>query len=61
MNNFHINYGKILEILQVLETIMKFRNQIRKPKLSDIELIVFDLIAEHMGIDSEHDLFFLIK
>ena len=37
---------------------MNFWNQICKPKLSDIELIVFDLIAEYMGIDSERDLFF---
>lgn len=36
---------------------MNFLNQIRKPKLSDIELIALDLTSEYMGIDSERDLF----
>ena len=57
MNNFYANYGKILETLQVVERKMNFLNQIRKPKLSDIELIAIDLTSEYMGIDSERDLF----
>lgn len=36
---------------------MNFLNQIRKPKLSDIELIAIDLTSEFLGIDSERDLF----
>jgi hypothetical protein len=57
MNNFIRNYEKILETLQSVETRMAFLNQIRKPKLSDIELIAIDLTSEFMGIDSERDLF----
>lgn len=36
---------------------MNFLNQIRKPKLSDIELIAINLTSEFLGIDSERDLF----
>lgn len=57
MNNFTRNYEKILETLQSIETQMNFLNQIRKPKLSDIELISIDLTAEFLGVDSERDLF----
>lgn len=57
MNNFTRNYEKILETLQIVEPKMNFLNQIRKPKLSDIELIAIDLTSEFMGIDSERDLF----
>ena len=57
MNNFTRNYEKILETLQTVECKMNFLNQIRKPRLSDIELIAIDLTSEFMGIDSERDLF----
>lgn len=57
MNNFTRNYEKILETLQSVENQMNFLNQIRKPKLSDIELIAIDLTSEFLGIDSERDLF----
>jgi len=57
MNNFTRNYEKILETLQIVESKMNFLNQIRKPRLSDIELIAVDLTSEFMGIDSERDLF----
>jgi Transposase DDE domain len=57
MNNFSVNYEKILETLQIVESKMNFLNQIRKPRLSDIELIAIDLTSEFMGIDSERDLF----
>lgn len=57
MNNFIRNYEKILETLQSIEINMNFSNQIRKPKLSDIELIAIDLTSEFLGIDSERDLF----
>lgn len=57
MNNFDANYRKILETLQMVEPKMNFLNQIRKPKLSDIELIAIDLTSEYMSIDSEYQLF----
>lgn len=57
MNNFTRNYEKILETLQSVENQMNLLNQIRKPKLSDIELIAIDLTSEFLGIDSERDLF----
>jgi hypothetical protein len=57
MNNFIQNYGKILETLQSVEKKMNFLSQIRKPKLSDIELISIDLTSEFLSIDSERDLF----
>ena len=57
MNNFSTNYEKILDILRNIEQKMNFLNQIRKPKLSDIELIAIDLTAEYMSIDSEYQLF----
>lgn len=57
MNSFTRNYEKILETLQSVESKMNFLNQIRKPKLSEIELIAVDLTSEFLGIDSERDLF----
>lgn len=57
MNNFTRNYEKILETLRLVESRMNFLNQIRTPKLSDIELIAIDLTSEFLGIDSERDLF----
>lgn len=57
MNNFIRNYRKILKTLQQVEPKMNFLNQIRKPKLSDIELIAIDLTSEYMSIDSEYQLF----
>ncbi|RXM37490.1 IS982 family transposase, partial [Chryseobacterium sp. CH21] len=48
---------KILETLIKIESKMNFLNQIRKPQLSDLELISIDLTSEFMGIDSERDLF----
>jgi hypothetical protein len=57
MNNFSANYEKILETLQSVENKMNYLNQVRKPKLSDIELIAIDLTSEYMSIDSEYQLF----
>lgn len=57
MDNFIRNYEKILKTLRLIEERMNFRNQKRKPRLSDIELIAIDLTSEYMGIDSELDLF----
>ena len=57
MNNFITKYEKILEILKQFETKSNFLNQIRCPRLSDIELIAVDLTAESLSIDSEYQLF----
>ena len=57
MNNFNTKYDKILEILKQFESRNNFLNQIRVPKLSDIELIALDLTAESLSIDSEYQLF----
>lgn len=57
MNNFLSKFEKILEILKQFETKSNFLNQIRQPRLSDIELLAVDLTAESLGIDSEHQLF----
>jgi hypothetical protein len=57
MNNFSANYKKILDILKQVEEKSNFLNQIRIPKLSDIELIAMDITAEYMSIDSEYQLF----
>lgn len=57
MYNFHANYTKILQVLTQLETKDSFIRQIRKPKLSDKELIAINLTSEYMGIDSECQLF----
>ncbi|MEI7677483.1 MAG: IS982 family transposase [Bacteroidales bacterium] len=57
MNNFITKYEKILEILKQFETKSNFLNQIRCPRLSDIELIALDITAESLSIDSEYQLF----
>ena len=60
MNNFITKYEKILEILKQFETKSNFLNQIRRPRLSDIELIAVDLTAESLSVDSEYQLFRLL-
>lgn len=57
MNNFLTKYEKILDILKQFETKSNFLNQIRRPRLSDIELIALDITAESLSIDSEYQLF----
>lgn len=57
MSNLEKNYAKILETLHQVEPQKNFLNQIRTPKLSDIELIALNITSEYMGIDSERDLF----
>jgi Transposase DDE domain. len=57
MNNFSANYRKILETLKQVAVKKNFLNQIRQPRLSDIELVAVDLTSEYMGIDSEYQLF----
>ncbi len=57
MNNFTASYEKILEYIKSVTEKVSFLKQIRKPKLTDIEIISINLTAEYMGIDSECQLF----
>jgi hypothetical protein len=61
MNNFIQNYEIILTHLQSLNIPLPLIRQIRKPKLSDLELIAMNLTAEHMSINSECQLFRYLK
>lgn len=56
MNSFIQNYKIILENIEKYEIHFDFL-QIRKPKLSNIELIAMNLTAEFMGINSECQVF----
>jgi len=57
MNNFGESYEQILNVLRETEPESNFLNQIRLPKLSDIELISLAITAEYLSIDSEYQLF----
>ena len=57
MSNLESSYNKILTALHQVESKVSFLKQIRKPKLSDIELIALNLTSEYLGIDSEYELF----
>ena len=57
MNNFIQNYEVILTNLRSIEVNFTGFRQIRKPKLSNIELIAMNFTAEYMSIDSECQLF----
>ena len=61
MNNFIQNYKTILkELTKTCLNIESFQ-QIRKPKLSNIELVALNLTAEYMSIGSELQLFRYMK
>jgi hypothetical protein len=57
MNNFSESYEKIFEVLSSFSSKTNFRNQIRTPRLSDLELIALNLTSEYLSIDSELQLF----
>lgn len=57
MNNFYASYERILNVLKTISIKENFLHQIRKPKLSDLELIAINLTAEFLRIDSECQLF----
>tara|TARA_B100000508_G_C11410106_1_gene252833 strand:+ start:44 stop:973 length:930 start_codon:yes stop_codon:yes gene_type:complete len=61
MNNFIENYQLILNHLQKFDFDFIPLRQIRKPKLSNLELIAMNLTAEYLGIDSECQLFRTIR
>lgn len=57
MSNLQRYYTNFLSLLHDIEPNDNFLNQVRKPKLSDKELIALSLAAEATGIDSELYLF----
>lgn len=61
MNNFTQNYKLILEELRKVIKADNFYFKPIKPRMSDIELIALNLTAEYMSIDSEHQIFRVIK
>lgn len=61
MSNFIQNYEIILKHLQSLNISIDMFQQIRKPKLGNLELIAMNITAEYMGINSELQLFRDIK
>jgi len=61
MNNFIQNYKIILKHLQDLPVNSNIFLQVRKPKLSNIEVVALSLTSEYMGLDSECQLFRIIE
>ena len=61
MNNFIQNYEIILTSLKDIEIKTTVFLQIRKPRLSNIEVIAMNLTAEYMSIISECQLFRVIS
>lgn len=61
MNNFIESYKIIHNELQKFGIDFSDIHQIRKPKLTNLELIAMNLSAEYLGIDSECQLFRAIK
>lgn len=61
MHNFQVNYDKILSVLKSNFPSSSGIAQKRQPKLSDIELVAIELTSQYMSIDSEHQLFRLLK
>lgn len=60
MHNFIANYEKILGVLREIDEKESYLFQIRRPKLSDKELLALNLTSEYLGIDSESHLFRLL-
>ncbi|OAV63192.1 hypothetical protein Barb6XT_03225 [Bacteroidales bacterium Barb6XT] len=61
MNNLIQNYELILKKLTNLCLDITSFKQIRQPKLSDLELVVLNLTAEYMSLNSGLQLFRVIK
>ncbi len=57
MHNFESNFDKILKVLIDLDIKSGYLHQIRRPKLSDRDIVAISLTSEYMGIDSERQLF----
>ena len=61
MNNLIGNYEIILENLKRTCSGIKSHNQVRMPKLGNMELVALNLTAEYMSINTELQLFRAIK
>ena len=61
MNNLVENYEIILENLKSTCNDIESFSQIRKPKLSNLELVAINLTAEYMSINTELQLFRCLK
>lgn len=61
MNNLIQNYKIILKELTNLCDNILIQTQIRKPKLSDLELVALNLTVEYMSLNSELQLFRYLK
>lgn len=61
MNNFEANYELIFKELQKIGIEDNFYFKPIKPKLSDLELVVINITAEYLSIDSEYQLFRVLK
>lgn len=61
MNNLTQNYEIILNTLQNTCSSIECSKQIRKPKLSNLELVALNLTAEYMSINTELQLFRCLK
>ena len=61
MNNLVQNYKIILEKLTKNCSNIEYFSQIRKPKLSNLELVAINLTAEYISYNSELQLFRAIK
>ena len=61
MNNLSQNYKIILNQLSKVCSNFSFVPQVRKPMLSDLELVALNFTAEYMSINSELQLFRVIK
>lgn len=61
MNNLIQNYEIILKNLEITCGDIESFKQIRKPKLSNLELIAVNLTAEYMSINTELQLFRCLK
>ena len=57
MNNLEASYNKILTTINSFEAQNNYFSQIRKPRLSDKEVVSLVLVAEYLGIDSGYELF----
>ena len=61
MNNLTQNFKIILKELTNLCVNIPTQTQIRKPKLSDLELVSLNLTAEYMSLNYELQLFRYLK
>lgn len=61
MNNFYESYKLICNEIKKLAIDFSDIRQIRQPKLSNVELIALNITAEYLGVDSECQLFRVIK